>query len=158
MKGQWKKIGKVFAFTWSQKCGSSRWRIATILVAVLLLLLPAGIMGLVELVSGSSQTPTENPVTQVFVADETDTAPMDWNQLNGLGAEGYTQIQYTLCDTPEQARGQGEQVSHSAVLLVEPGENGLSLTLLRPDNADYDLEELSGLEQFLSQSASFILM
>lgn len=158
MKGQWKKIGKVFAFTWSQKCGSSRWRIATILVAVLLLLLPAGIMGLVELVFGSSQTPTENPVTQVFVADETDTAPMDWNQLNGLGAEGYTQIQYTLCDTPEQARSQGEQVSHSAVLLVEPGENGLSLTLLRPDKADYDLEELSGLEQFLSQSASFILM
>lgn len=158
MKRNWKGMGKVFAFTFKQKWNTRRWRIATFLIAVLLLLLPAGIMGLLELASGGSQTPSVNPVTQVFVADETSTAPVDWNQLNALGAEGYTQIQYTPCDSLQQARQQAEQVSSGAILLVEQGESGLSLTLLRPDDATYDTEDLSGLEQFFSQASSLILV
>lgn len=157
MKRNWKGMGKVFVFTFKQKWNTRRWRVATFLIAALLLLLPAGIMGLLELASGGGNTSSANPVTQVFLADETGTAPVDWNQLNALGTEGYTEIQYTVCDTPQQALQQAEQVPSGAVLLVEQGDSGLSLTLLRPENAAYDTEELSGLEQFLSQSSSLIL-
>ena len=158
MKNQWKGVGKVFVFTFRHKWNDRRWRIATILVAVLLALLPAGIMTLVELASGAPAVESENPVTQIFVADETDTAPVDWNQLNGLGAEGYTQIQYTLCDSLNQARQQAESFSHSAVLLVEQGDTGLSLTLLSPENAAYPADELAGLEQFFAQNSTWILL
>lgn len=157
MKRNWKGMGKVFAFTFKQKWNTRRWRVATFLIAALLILLPAGIMGLLELASGGGNTSSANPVTQVFVADETGTAPVDWNQLNALGTEGYTEIQYTVCDNPQQALQQAEQIPSGAVLLVEQGDSGLSLTLLRPENAAYDTEELSGLEQFFSQSSSLIL-
>ena len=157
MKRNWKGMGKVFAFTFKQKWNTRRWRVATFLIAALLILLPAGIMGLLELASGGGNTSSANPVTQVFVADETGTASVDWNQLNALGTEGYTEIQYTVCDNPQQALQQAEQVPSGAVLLVEQGDSGLSLTLLRPENAAYDTEELSGLEQFFSQSSSLIL-
>ena len=93
MKRNWKGMGKVFAFTFKQKWNTRRWRVATFLIAALLILLPAGIMGLLELASGGGNTSSANPVTQVFVADETGTAPVDWSQLNALGTEGYTEIQ-----------------------------------------------------------------
>ncbi len=48
MKREWTGLGKVFAFTFRQKWNARRWRIATFLVAVLLLLLPAGILALME--------------------------------------------------------------------------------------------------------------
>ncbi len=158
MKREWTGLGKVFAFTFRQKWNARRWRIATFLVAVLLLLLPAGILALMEWTSGGTEAQPDNPVTQVFVADETNTASMDWNLLNGLGKEGYTDLEYHSCDSLEQARRQAEQYSYSAILLVEQGDTGLSFTLLQPDSASYDLDALAGLEEFFSQSSSLILM
>ena len=39
MKRNWKGMGKVFAFTFKQKWNTRRWRVATFLIAALLILL-----------------------------------------------------------------------------------------------------------------------
>lgn len=70
MKRNWKGMGKVFAFTFKQKWNTRRWRVATFLIAALLSCC-LRYHGLLELASGGGNTSSANPVTQVFVADET---------------------------------------------------------------------------------------
>lgn len=159
MRQLWKGVGKVFAFTFRSKWNARLWRVATILIAVLVFVLPAGILPLVELSSGQPSVEESSPVTRVFVADETGAVPLDWEELNLLAPEGYDGLRYVLCDSLEQARQQAEEhPNDSAILLVESGQSGLTLTLLSPENAGYQIEELAGLEQFFSANSQWILL
>ncbi|SCG94193.1 ABC-2 family transporter protein [uncultured Ruminococcus sp.] len=158
MKNEFKGFQKIFLFTFSHQLRSTGYRAATILLAVLLFLLPAGIMAAVEWFGGDEPEASvyENPVRGVYIVDQTGTPAVGFEQLNTLGEPGYTELSYTLCENLEQAEQQARQSEDSVVLVLSQTEHGTKADLLLPEGSGLSKEDVSGLELFLQQNYQLI--
>ena len=119
MKGEFKGIGKVFKFTFLNQLRSKGYRVATILLAVLLFVIPAGVMIALEL-SGDNTSVEEalpNTVDTVYIVDNTNTVSENsFSQLNAIGAGGLSNILYVSCESADIAQDLASNESNSAIL------------------------------------------
>lgn len=157
MKKELKGMGKVFSFTFSHQIHAKGYRVATWLLVILLLFVPAGIMAAVEWFGGgaSEALATENPVQSVFVVDHTE-GQADFSLLNQLGAEGYDSISYVSCDSMDEARDLADSTENSLILALDLDKTGYSVNLLLPEETRLDEAETKGLESFFNQNFQVI--
>ena len=124
-----KNLKHVFSFTFIQKVRQKGYITATVLLAVLFLILPAAIMVIADNV-GEDAPPTVKTET-VFVYDSTD-GDADYSVLSPD-----KKITYQMADTLEDALKAAEKVPYALVLQVEKDK----LALLLPENSLATKEE-----------------
>ena len=145
--------GRVFGFTLRQIVARRGWLTTTLLPAVLLLAAIPAAMLLVE--QTSQKAPTQTPITQVIVADET-AGKVDYALLNELGDPLFHNITYTAADTPQAALSLAAGRETALVLAVSRDESAYRLQLIRPDGTALKGKDASAYESFLERSFSAI--
>lgn len=170
-KNRYSGFYKIFQFTFQQRVKARGYRSAVIIGALLCLLVPMAIMACVELFGGEGEIPP-NPVTTVLVAETVsrEEAPdgeaagtaageeADYNQLNGLGREGYTDISYQRYDTPQEALEAARGMEDTVVLAVERAAGGDQISLVLPEDSNLTKSDLEGLESFIGSVYPYIQM
>ncbi|MDO5344197.1 MAG: ABC transporter permease [Lachnospiraceae bacterium] len=175
---------KIFRFTLTQRIKTGGYLPAVIAGAVLCFAVPFLIMVGMEKFGGEESEKT-NPVTSVYVAEApsqedagTETsedmqgsageeslgglqglagkAEIDYNSLNSLGREGYTDINYKVCGSFEEAAQAADGQENAVILAVENGGASAELKLVLPRNSSLTKEDLEGLEAFLKEAYSYI--
>ena len=138
--------GAVFRFSLSQQCAKTGWRLMTLLPALLLLI---GIPLTMVLVQQSGEKEVDStPVAAVFVADETG-IPSDYGLLNGAGDRVYSAVDYVPAADAEAALAAAGQRDGALALLVELGENGYELTVIRPEGSPLSVSDAKAYTSFL---------
>ncbi|MDD3797066.1 MAG: ABC transporter permease, partial [Lachnospiraceae bacterium] len=153
---KYKGFGRIFKFTFAQRAKMPGYRRATIGGALLCFLLPLIIMGCVEAFSGNDQK-KQNQVTTVYVTDETG-QEADYNILNEIGREGYTEINYIASPDFETANDQAGSVENSAVLVVKSSEEAEQLSIVLPSVSNLSQDDLQGLKDFLTSAYPYVQM
>jgi len=156
-----KGFQKIFGFTLRQHTKTKGYKGAVIGGALICLLLPVIIMAAIEVFGGSSGLPEgfQNSIQQVFVVDNTGTAPKDFGMLNGMGDASFMDIVYTDCGGGiDQAIALAGEDKNSLILAIDGDETSYSLSVLLPEDTvltENDAESLSG---FLQAGYVFLLI
>ena len=160
MKKELQDMKKVFAFTLKNQFRSGRYRAGAIVISIILFVLPVVIftfMGRTGENNGTVQTQiAENPVSQVYVVDET-----------GLNLTGFEQISQTAGSTDEISWNTGSDLgavreqtrgTDDAVILLLEQENGtIGMHLLIPDDSSLEQEDCQSLERLLESGFPAVL-
>ena len=156
-----KGFQKIFGFTLRQHTKTKGYKGAVIGGALICLLLPVIIMAAIEVFGGNSGLPEgfQNSIQQVFVVDNTGTAPKDFGMLNGMGDASFMDIVYTDCGGGiDQAIALAGEDKNSLILAIDGDETSYSLSVLLPEDTvltENDAESLSG---FLQAGYIFLLI
>ena len=156
-----KGFQKIFGFTLRQHTKTKGYKGAVIGGALICLLLPVIIMAAIEIFGGNSGLPEgfQNSIQQVFVVDNTGTAPKDFGMLSGMGDASFMDIAYTDCDGGiDQAIALAGEDKNSLILAIDGDETSYSLSVLLPEDTvltENDAESLSG---FLQGGYVFLLV
>lgn len=170
-------IGKVFSFTLTQQFRSKGFRAITILLAAVFLLLPAIIMPVAEMAAKDDRADGEaSPVTEVYVVDQTQTPPVDFNFLSQTGDTRFAHIRYIACPggieeaaelagagktslilaLDERKSSAGDSTEYSAEYgdaTLTPGalENTTyRFSVLRTDETDISKDDAKALEEYIN--------
>lgn len=160
---RWKGFRSVFCFTFVQKIKAKGFRTATVLVALLCLVVPAAVMAMAEML-GDAEAEREmvsGAVKTVYVADMTGENAVSYNLLNMAGVEGFTDITYVDCKgDPEEAAERAGEDNTALILLVQTQEGNpqIQLSVLLPDHTSLTEEDADGFEAFLQNGYYLILM
>jgi len=157
----------VFAFTFARHTGGRGWRYMTVIPAILLIMLPALIMAGIETAEMNREKIAENEtfvpmetcaVTDVCIIDRTETGDADWNVLNFLGAEGFSEIQYHMIPTQTAIPDGLPRGDTCAWVFVDGSEEQFSLSIVTPENSTLSETDCSLLQDFLLHGFSAILL
>ena len=160
--------GKVFRFTLIQRFKTGGYLPAVIGGTVLCFLISFLLIVCMEKFGGREEE-KENQVTSVYVVETGQAAlassdgslpgqPVDYNSLNFLGREGYTEVSYEVCSSFEEASKEAEGQENAMILVVEAEETSVKLKLVLPENSGLTGEDLEGMEAFLKDGYSYIQM
>lgn len=153
-------FSKVFTFTFVQHIKSKGYKTLTTVIGVLCLVLPALIMGLVAYM-GTEEGETEyqpNQIREVFVADLSGGDAVDFNLLNTVGEEGFTDIVYHPCPDVETAVREAEGRSHGLLLVVRKAQDTYEMNILLPDDTELTEEDAYSYDSFISSYFSLLLV
>ena len=164
MRHELKGFDKVFSFTFRQHWSGKSFRRATVITAVLCFLLPALILPLVEVLSHREADAPEinsdtfvSAVEQVYVVDETSTAPIDMHVWTGLVEQGnYSDIEY-ISATADTARVAVENASHALILYLREQDGGYAVQILTPEQTALDEAEITRYTAFINASLPALL-
>lgn len=160
MKNKWSGFGKIFSFTFSQQMQSKGYRVATILIALLCLLLPFAVITLIG--TGDSDVSEEEitgtGIETVYVVDETGEAEADWNILSAIGAEGFDEIQYIGGNNYDSAKTEALKTDTAAILVLKKNAYGYEYTIVIPDGSQLAEDDGWALDNFIYQNFPAILV
>ncbi|MBQ8638891.1 MAG: ABC transporter permease [Lachnospiraceae bacterium] len=156
---QIKGIGKVFQFTLAQQLKTKSYVALTTVVLILCLMLPAGIMSLVEVI-GSSEEETVPPALEtVYVVDRTKEEPVSLSVLNQLKKKDFSDLVYEDAGTDvETALELAAGNAYSLVLVMDKTDDGYTMNVLTPENSLLTDTDTDGLCEVVNSGFSLVLM
>lgn len=87
-----------------------------------------------------------------------ESVPVDYNILNSLGWEGYTEIRYYTSTDFEEAVKAVEGVENAVILVAECGETSERFNVVLPESSNLTKSDLSGFEAFIGNACKLIQM
>ena len=154
-----KNLDKVFKFTFKNQVTTSGYRSVTIIFAIILLLAPVAVMLLVDKFGGDDKEEAIKPcgADRVYVINEA-TPNTDYNMLNSLGTEGYTDIKYSNCGSVEEAletvAERGE--TKSLILQISVEDDVIADRIIVPKGSDIDEDTARNFERFLDDGGEMV--
>ncbi len=169
MKAQLRGIGHVFSFTLVQQMKTKAYRISTIILAVLFILVPAGIMGFMEFLDGRENAEREpdymieeegtvlsQMVETVYVVDQTGEEAVSFNGLNDIVDS--MEVVYEDCKGDlESAAQKANADSTSLILVMDKADSIYQLSVLLPEHSKLSMEDAFLFENFLNNNFFVIL-
>lgn len=169
-----KELGKIFSFTFIQHVKQKGYRNATIIIAILCLLLPAAMMPAIEYFQddGAGQAyedeSYESKITKVYVIEtdeeknektdgKTD-VKTDYGILNQVDPGRFGKITYEMAESVEEASKKAEEDAYSLLLAADKKEGGYRLNVLLPEETKLEKEDADAYEAFLRDSFRYILI
>ena len=147
--------GKVYWFSLRQMILSKGWLGSTIIIALLLLLgIPAILLGISKLADDDGDDDDETPVRQVFVVDET-AGEADYNALNDYFGESYT---FTNCTSMDTAISESVGMNDAVILRVTKPAETYSLTVYLTQVTEVTRSKASSFGETVSDAFPAILM
>ena len=112
-----KETGKIFSFTFVQHVKQKGYRNATVIIALLCLLLPAVIMPAIEYFDEDETY--ESKLNKIYVVDKEYMADgeADFEILNGVDPERFTDVAYETAESVEEAAKKAEEDAYAALLV-----------------------------------------
>ncbi len=164
MKKDLKDFGKIFSFTFFHQVKAKGYMAATIILALICLVLPAAGMAIAEYVSmdgveeedgffedGVFEEVKSSPVKQVYVVDNTEGEQIDFSYLALVGEEEFQDVVYTDCEDINQAAELAEGTENSLILVLENRMGSHHVQVLLPDESAMEMDDAWAFESFLNQ-------
>ncbi len=148
----WKKV---FAFTLGRSVKSRGWLLATIIIALLILIGISSGMMIYELVQKSREALTETAIKEVLVVDGTPGAA-DYNYFNLVGDSVFNNIKYTMIDGAEAAA----EKAGAASLILDVSYDGTmyNAAVVRPDASEIKKKDAKAFRDFVASWFPYILI
>ena len=152
-----KGFQKVFSFTFRNQLKGKGYRGATITIALILLLAPLLILPLSELYKKNHSDNIDPCNAQkIYVVNEV-RPEADFNKLNDLGIENYTDLQYVSATGVEETLDRINEAEEPAlVLLVTATDSAPRLQLIVPSKSGLGRSDASHLEEFLQKQSQVL--
>ncbi len=136
-----KGLKQVFTFTLKRQLEIKTVRTLTIVIALLLFILPAGIMTLTELRRGSSGT--DDPGEEREAEDEeiscvyfcAEDEALDWKQLEEIKLPGMEDVPFIMAASPEEAAEMAAKDKNSLILWIRNEKNEYFVRSLIPEGS-----------------------
>ena len=149
-----KNFDKVFKFTFKNQVSTSGYRNGTIITGLILFLLPILIFVIAAVASKDDDGELKKcKAEQIYVVDP-EAPDADFNILNSLGVEGYTDIKYANEKTVEDAlktiKDNGEE--KSLILQIKKEDGGLYSRIILPDSSKIKKEDAEHYNDFVDQN------
>lgn len=153
-----KGLGKIFTFTFVQHIKQKGYKNATIIVAILCLLLPAAIMPAIEYFTEDEEY--ESKIDKVYVIEKgiREGEETDYGILNSADPERFQNISYEAAESIEEASKKAEADGYSVLLAVDGQESGYRLDVLLPDETKLSEKDAESYETFLIDSFRYVLV
>lgn len=160
MKKELQDMKKVFAFTLQNQMRSNKYRAAVIVISIILFVLPVVIfsfMGRPGTDAGNAQAQvSENPVSQVYVVDETGLGLTGFEQIS-TAAGSADRISWNTGSDLGEAREQTRGTADSLILLLQQENGSIQMHLLIPDDSPLEQEDCQSLESCLESGFPAVL-
>lgn len=149
-----KNFDKVFKFTFKNQVSTSGYRNGTIITGLILFLLPILIFVIAAVASKDDDGELKKcKAEQIYVVDP-EAPDADFNILNSLGVEGYTDLKYANEKTVEDAlktiKDNGEE--KSLILQIKKEDGGLYSRIILPDSSKIKKEDAEHYNDFVDQN------
>ena len=153
-----KETGKIFSFTFVQHVKQKGYRNATVIIALLCLLLPAVIMPAIEYFDEDETY--ESKLNKIYVVDKEYMADgeADFEILNGVDPERFTDVAYETAESVEEAAKKAEEDAYAALLVVDRQEGDYKLNVLLPKETKLEEKDADAYGAFLSEYFRYILI
>lgn len=153
-----KEIGKVFSFTFVQHVKQKGYRNATVVIALLCLLLPAVIMPAVEYFKEDETYVSK--LDKIYVVDKEDAADdeINYGVLNGVDPDRFTDIAYETAESVEDAAKKAEEDAHAALLVIDRQEGDYKLNVLLPEKTKLEEKDADAYGAFLSEYFRYVMI
>lgn len=164
MKKDLKDFGKIFSFTFFHQVKAKGYMAATIILALICLVLPAAGMAIAEYATmdsveeedgffedGVSGEVKASPVKQVYVVDNTEGERIDFSYLALVGEEEFQDVVYTDCEDINKAAELAENTENSLILVLENRMGSHHAQVLLPDESAMEMDDAWAFESFLNQ-------
>ncbi len=153
-----KALGNIFSFTFIQHIKQKGYRNATVIIALLCLLLPAAIMPAIEYFEEDDGYASKIEKVYVVEKDKSSEGAADYEVLNGADPGQFTNVAYEMAENVEEAAKKAEEDGYSIVLAVSVQEGGYQLDVLLPDETKLNKKDANAYEMFLSGAFRYILI
>lgn len=156
---EFKGLGKIFSFTLAQQLRAKGYKTTSLIFAILCFLLPACIIPICENsnakenASGATTT-----IETVYVVDNTSTDAIDFNILNQLGNETFSDISYIASASVEEASEQAGDSAKSLILALDQKDTSYMATLLSTEATDLEGFEKDIFLDFIRNNMSTIMI
>ncbi len=153
-----KETGKIFSFAFVQHVKQKGYRNATVIIALLCLLLPAVIMPAIEYFDEDETY--ESKLNKIYVVDKEYMADgeADFEILNGVDPERFTDVAYETAESVEEAAKKAEEDAYAALLVVDRQEGDYKLNVLLPKETKLEEKDADAYGAFLSEYFRYILI
>lgn len=158
MKNEFKGFSKVFAFTLRQHAGTKGYRMATIIVSLICLILPALIMCLVTVFGGNKETYTSDAIVNVYVCDSTPQGDIDYNVLGQSGDEMFGNITYESFSDVDSALETAAGREDTLVLVVAEQGREHQLSVLLPDGTSLTQSDADAYADYINMYYPLVLL
>ena len=155
-----KNFGTVFRFTFRNQTNTKGFRLGTIIMSVLLLAVPIAIFALVGVLDNVDDDENAScGADKIYVVNEAH-PDVDFNALNTLGIENYTDIQYvnskSVAEAVETIKANTEGTS--IVLEITENEKGYSTRIIMPDKCALDSSVVEHYDNFIEKSQNMFVV
>ena len=152
-----KNLDKVFKFTFKNQINTGGYKGATIGTAIFLLLLPVIILLIIDKVSGGEDALKPCGADRVYVVNDA-TSDADYNVLNMLGVEGYTDIQYSNAKTVDEAMNliSDRKETTSLIMEFQVNEDEVDERIIIPENSSIEEDDAKQLDKFLDEGGQMV--
>lgn len=152
-----KNLDKVFKFTFKNQINTGGYKGATIGTAIFLLLLPVIILLIIDKVSGGEDALKPCGADRVYVVNDA-TPDADYNVLNMLGVEGYTDIQYSNAKTVDEAMNliSDRKETTSLIMEFQVNEDEVDERIIIPENSSIEEDDAKQLDKFLDEGGQMV--
>lgn len=151
-----RNFDKVFKYTFKNQANTKSYKSMTIIVALILIALPALIM----FFAAKSKDKDDEGIkpcgaSAIYVVNE-EAPDTDFDILNYLGVENYDHIKYLTYDTVEEALEVANYSSDVLVVDFKKIENDIKATIIVPENCTISNEDAGHFNDFIDQNETMI--
>lgn len=155
-----KNFGKVFKFTFKNQVSPSGYRNLTIITAVILFIIPVAIFMIVGKESDGKDKKIEECGAQYIYVVDPEAPDADFNALNMMGIDGYTDIKYINKKTVEEALEtiKNNQEPASFILQIKKEDNRIYSRIVLPEDSILEEDKVSNYEDFIGETERIFLV
>ena len=141
-----KNFGKVFKFTFHNQTGPTSFKVLTITLAVILFLLPVGILLLVSMNANKNKDIKLKScgAEKIYVADSV-AENVDFSLMKTIDGEGYSDITYVVVKDADEAVSKIKEAGEKKSLILEIEEDEstkeISATIVLPTGSEIKKED-----------------
>lgn len=152
-----KNLDKVFKFTFHNQVNTGGWKRTTIGTAIFLLLAPIIILFIIDKVNSGDEALKPCGADRVYVVNDA-TPDTDYNVLNMLKVEGYTDIKYTNSDTVDEALDliKDRNETKSLILQFQVDDDEVDDRIIIPDNSEIEEDDAKKFDKFLDEGGQMV--
>ncbi len=151
-------MNTVFKFTFMQQLKTKSYKVATLVIAILLILLSAGTITLIEVIDKDE---VKSDIDYVFVTDKSFLSGIeDYNVLHTSGNKNYTDVSFVKASSDDLIKVAEEAAAKSdhALAMEVSGdqENGIKVRMVKPEKFAGDKDSADNIADYVDDNFKYV--
>ncbi len=151
-------MNTVFKFTFIQQIKTKSYRVVTLVIAFLLILLSAGTLTLIEVIDKDE---VMSDVDYVFVTDKSFLSGVDYNVLNKSGNKNFEKVSFVTASSDDIVKAADEAKSksdHSLAMEVSGDQkNGIKVRVVSPEKFAGSKDSADNIADYVKDNLKYAL-
>ncbi len=152
------QMRKIFSFTFSQNVRSRGYRVFTVLIALLMIVVIPAVMAVAANNKKKDAQSAFSPVTFVAAVEAPSGVGYDWNMLKNLGGTEFSGIEYEVAGDIEEAARLCAGRDTSLIVILNDQGGSLTADVLLPEGTALNRGSAQDFADFLQSSFPIVIM